>query len=58
MAIVFASVWTIAVVMNNVVHGLLHNTRMDMMALEAVWPMPGNLIAGIAIGLAAIEAAR
>lgn len=54
MAIVIASVWTIAVVMNNVVHGLLHDMRMNMMALEAVWPMPGNLIAAVAIGLSAV----
>ncbi|HEY6573161.1 MAG TPA: serine/threonine-protein kinase, partial [Candidatus Eisenbacteria bacterium] len=54
MAILFASVWAIAVVMNNLVHDLLHHQKMSTMALDAAWPMPGNLIAGFGIGLSAL----
>src|SRR5690349_10736737 len=54
MAITFASIWSIAVFMNNVVHGFLHHMRMDMMGLDAVWPTPGNLIAGIGVVISAV----
>ncbi|HEU4724797.1 MAG TPA: serine/threonine-protein kinase [Candidatus Eisenbacteria bacterium] len=54
MAVIFASVWMISIVMNNFVHDLLHHMKMDMMGINAVWPMPGNLVAGIGIGISAI----
>ena len=54
MAIAFASIWAIALFMNNVVHGLLHHMPMDMMGIDAVWPMPGNLISAAGIAVSAV----
>ena len=46
-SLAFAALWAFALVMNNVVARILGVT----MLYYPVWPMPGNLIAGI--GLAA-----
>jgi tRNA A-37 threonylcarbamoyl transferase component Bud32 len=54
MAIVFASIWLIALFMNNVVHEILHHMHMNMMEPGAEWPMPGNLIASIGIATSAL----
>jgi len=54
MAIVFASIWIIALFMNNVVHDLLHHMHMNVMEPGAEWPMPGNLIASIGIATSAL----
>jgi len=54
MAIIVATIWAIGLFMNNVVHGLLHHMSMDKMALDAAWPMPGNLIASLGIAVSAL----
>ncbi|HEU4334766.1 MAG TPA: serine/threonine-protein kinase [Candidatus Eisenbacteria bacterium] len=49
MAVIFAFMWTIPIVLNNFVHEWLHRMRIDEMAHQVGWPMPGNLIAAIGI---------
>ncbi len=51
MSLIFASLWTIALVMNNIVAPLLgHDHKLNM---HMAWPYPGNLISwiGLAISL-------
>jgi serine/threonine-protein kinase len=54
LAIVFGSVWTIPLIMNNLVHPLLHHQSLSMMEPGGVWPMPGNLICWVGVLLSAI----
>ena len=60
MAVIFAFMWTIPIVLNNFVHEWLHHMRLNEMAHQVGWPMPGNLVAaaGIAGSLALLLLAR
>jgi serine/threonine-protein kinase len=50
-AIVFASIWIVSLLMNTVVRQWLNWMPTKMLGPAALWPMPGNLITGIGIGL-------
>jgi len=58
-SVVFAIIWTIPLVLNNLVHEWLHAMRMDEMH-GVGWPMPGNLICAVgiatSIGMMAVAA--
>jgi serine/threonine-protein kinase len=50
MSAIFAFMWLVPIVLNSVVHDLLHNMRISEMHV-ADWPMPGNLICGIGLAI-------
>ena len=52
-ALVFASTWALALFMNNVVQHWLGGMPMQMMGHDTLWPMPGNLVAGIGVAISA-----
>ena len=50
-AVVFASLWALALFMNNVVHHWLRGMPLQMVAFDKLWPMPGKLIAGVGVAI-------
>ena len=50
-AIVFASIWIVTFLMNNVVRRWLNWMPAKMLGPQGLWPMPGYLVTGIGVGM-------
>jgi len=60
-AIAFASIWIVSLLMNTFVRQWLDWVPPKMLGPQGLWPMPGNLVSGIGIGMSvalAFAAAR
>jgi serine/threonine-protein kinase len=50
-AIVFASIWIVSFLMNTFVRYWLNWMPTKMLGPAALWPMPGNLVTGLGVGM-------
>ncbi|HET9950415.1 MAG TPA: serine/threonine-protein kinase [Candidatus Eisenbacteria bacterium] len=53
LAVGFAALWLIPVIMDTVVHDLVHHMPIQKMDPRAIWPMPGHAVAFLGVLLSA-----